>query len=273
MLNAVHEALSRLIFERGRIDPNEVDVRFDAPSKEWIDSLTRPTVSLFLFDVQENTDKRDGAPQQLPSKDGRMERRMPPRRIDLTYMVSVLTADVVDEHELLWRVLFTLLKHREYPPDTLPEPLRAVSPAVTARMASHDEGRNMLDLWNALGSEPRPALCYIVTAPMDLELTVEAPLVLSRRVRYQLTRDASAEPHVRTHIGGTVTDRSGRPQPGLTVRRTGSSIGAVTTAEGKYALYSLNGTAVTLAVLRDGKTVRTVDFAVPSDTYDIKLDE
>ena len=62
MLDAVHAAVAKLIFERGLIDPNEVDVRFDAPSKEWIDSLTRPTVSLFLFDLQENTEKREGAP-------------------------------------------------------------------------------------------------------------------------------------------------------------------------------------------------------------------
>jgi hypothetical protein len=273
MLNAVHEALSKLIYQQGRIDPSEVDVRFDAPSKEWVDSLTRPTVSLFLFDIQENTEKRDGAPQQLPNKDGRGERRMPPRRIDLRYMVSVLTADVEDEHELLWRVLFTLLKYREYPPETLSEPLRAVTPAVTARLAGQEEGRNMLDLWNALGSEPRPALCYIVTAPMDLGLTMDAPLVLSRRVRYIQTRDPEERPYMRTHIGGTVTDRSGRPQSGLTVRRNGTGIGAVTTAEGRFALYSLDGTAVTLTVLRDGKTLRTVDFAVPSETYDIKLDE
>src|SRR5262245_42266541 len=202
MLNAVHQALAKLIFERGLIDPNEVDVRFDAPSKEWIDSLTRPTVSLFLFDLQENTDKREGAPQPLPiNKDGRAERRMPPRRIDLRYMVSVLTADVEDEHELLWRVLFTLLKHQQYPVEMLPESLRALTPPVTARLATPDEGRNMLDIWSALGSEPRPAMCYIVTAPMDLGLTIDAPLVLSRRARYvRLSADAGA-PEWRTHIG------------------------------------------------------------------------
>ena len=271
MLNAVHAAVAKLIFERGLIDPNEVDVRFDAPSKEWIDSLTRPTVSLFLFELQENTEKREGAPQPATIKGGVAERRMPPRRIDLRYMVSVLTADVEDEHELLWRVLFTLLKHREYPVDVLPDTLRTVTPPVMARLATQEESRSMLDIWGALGSEPRPALCYIVTAPMDLAFTVDAPLVLSRTARYRQVGAPTGE--VRTHIGGMVRDRSGRPLAGLTVRPAGSGVGAVTTAEGKYVLYGLRGDAVTLNVLRDGKIARAVEFPVQNGSFDIELDE
>ena len=172
MLNAVHAAVAKLIFERGLIDPNEVDVRFDAPSKEWIDSLTRPTVSLFLFDLQENTEKREGAPQPVTIKGGVAERRMPPRRIDLRYMVSVLTADVEDEHELLWRVLFTLLKHREYPVEVLPDSLRTVTPR-SRRDWPHRRRAGHARHLGALGSEPRPALCYIVTAPMDFAFTLD----------------------------------------------------------------------------------------------------
>ena len=58
MLAKIHHAVESLLHEQGRID-NEVDVRFDAPTAKWIASLTRPTVNLFLFDVQENTEKRE----------------------------------------------------------------------------------------------------------------------------------------------------------------------------------------------------------------------
>src|SRR5215471_11999682 len=104
MLNDIHRAVRQLLHSYGRIDPLDVDVKFDTPSDEWVSSLTRPTISIFLFDVQENTEKRE-SDMQLLRRNGKAERRMPPRRIDLCYMVSALTADVEDEHELLWHVL------------------------------------------------------------------------------------------------------------------------------------------------------------------------
>ena len=107
MLNAINQAFASLLRDRGLIDPLDVDVRFDVPSEEWVESLTRPTVNAFLFELHENTDKRDSAPVTTING-GRAERRMAPRRIDLMYMVSVVTADVEDENELLWRVLATL---------------------------------------------------------------------------------------------------------------------------------------------------------------------
>ena len=88
-----------------------------------MDRLVRPTVSLFLFDLVENTEMRQSNFPVTRASD-HAERRMPPRRVDLRYMVSALTTEIEDEHRLLWRVLATLLKYPQVPDELLPEELR-----------------------------------------------------------------------------------------------------------------------------------------------------
>jgi hypothetical protein len=272
MLNAINAAVETLLRDRGRIDPLDVDVRFEVPSDAWVGSLTRPTVNFFLFELHENTEKRDGAPQTSVNG-GRAERRMPPRRIDLQYMVSVLTADVEDEHEVLWRVMATLMKHQQFPPEVLPESLRTVEPPMAARIASKDESRNMLDIWSALGTEPHPALCYILTAPMDLSIAIHAPLVLTRTARYRRIAPGQApSSDIGIQIGGTVRSPAGEPVPDATVSPRGSSIGSVTSADGRYALRGVSEGPITLVVMRNGRAEKTVDVRVPGESYDIVLD-
>ena len=54
------EVLRRMIrheLERHRFEG--VDVAFEAPSKDWSGRLTNPTVSLFLYDIREDTERRE----------------------------------------------------------------------------------------------------------------------------------------------------------------------------------------------------------------------
>jgi hypothetical protein len=284
MLNAVNSSVRTLVHDRGLIDALDVDVTFEVPSEEWATSVTRPTVNFFLFDLYENTDKRDGAPQTSVIG-GRAERRLPPRRIDLHYLVSVVTGDVEDEHELLWRVLKTLMKHQQFPPEILSEALRTVSPPIVARIAARDDGRHLLDIWNALKTEPHPALCYVVTAPMDLAIATESPLVLTRTARYRRTTGvrqsvhgtsaatgAMAAEEVRIQIGGTVRNSCGEPVADVTVVPDGWGSGAVTATDGRYVLHGLSEGVVTLMVGRGGRRLKPVQVQVPGVSYDIVLD-
>src|SRR5215467_6025028 len=106
MLTDVHELLRKVVLERGRIDPSEVDVSFESPSKAWIDGLVRPTLDFALVDMQENLNLRHASPQTKITN-GHAEVRMPPRRVDLRYMVSAVTSDTDDSHRLLWRAMVT----------------------------------------------------------------------------------------------------------------------------------------------------------------------
>jgi hypothetical protein len=274
MLNLINQAFESLLRDRGLIDPFDVDVRFDTPSEEWIDSLTRPTVNAFLCELHENTDKRDSAPVTTING-GRAERRMAPRRIDLTYMVSVVTADIEDENELLWRVLATLMKHQQFPADVLPEALRGLTPSLVARIATKEESRNPIDVWSALGTEPRPTISYIVTAPMDLALAIQAPLVLTRTARYRRMGARPGQPahDVGVQIGGYVRNRAGDPVARVLITRNGGDSGSVTSADGQYVLRGVSEGTLRLTVKKDGGTAKTVELAVPAESYDIVLDE
>src|SRR5687767_13225386 len=114
MLPDIHLALQRLLFDQGRIPADEVDVRFDPPTQEWVDTLTRPTINLFLCDVQENTELRS-ASFETARGNGQGRRIVPPRRIDLLYVISAVTTEIDDEHRLLWRTLATLMRYPRFP--------------------------------------------------------------------------------------------------------------------------------------------------------------
>ncbi|HET9831962.1 MAG TPA: Pvc16 family protein [Vicinamibacterales bacterium] len=272
MVNAINTGLAALLHDKGLIDAREIDVRFDVPTKDWVASLTRPTVSVFLFELQENTEKRDGTPQTTITG-GRAERRMPPRRIDLRYMVSVLTAEVEDQHELLWRVMWTLMKYQELPSDVLPASLRTITPPLATRMAGDGENRNTIDVWTGLGLEPRPAMCYVVTAPMDLALAIEAPVVLTRIAKYHRIGSALPAPvDIGVQIGGVVKTRAGRPVPAARVVPDGQADGTLTREDGRYVLDGVPLGDMTVTVVRDGERVHTVKLRVPGDSYDIEVD-
>jgi hypothetical protein len=154
----------------------------------------------------------------------------------------------------------------------LPEPLRAMTPPMIGRVASAAETRNLIDIWSTLGAKPRPAICYVVTASMDLALSIEAPLVLTRTARYRRMAVADTAPRVGVHVGGVVRDAAGRPVPSIRVSPRGSGRGAVTDASGRYALHSMPEGPLRLRVAREGGPVRELEVTVPAESYDIVFD-
>ena len=79
------------------ISRDEVDVRFELPTKAWVDSLAYPTINLFLFDMAEKTELRN-LPPQVSRGNGHATTRMPPRRVELHYLVSAFSSVIADEH-------------------------------------------------------------------------------------------------------------------------------------------------------------------------------
>jgi Pvc16 N-terminal domain/Carboxypeptidase regulatory-like domain len=273
MLPELHTCLQRLLYEQGHITPREVDITFEAPTRERIERLTRPTLSLFLFDVQENTELRQ-TNWQVTRGNGHAERRQPPRRIDLRYMVSALTTEIEDEHALLWRALVTLLKYPELPRDLLPEALQGIDVPLAAKVTPSDEGRRLLDVWSALGVPPRPAIYYVVTVPVDLELAIQAPLVLTRTARYTRADASGVAPESGTHIGGVVRNHAGAPAAGVTVALDGSAgEGCETDTTGAYRLRDVPPGEVSLRISRPDGSRQVVAIQVPQASYDLVLGE
>lgn len=270
MVPELHDVLRRLLYERGGIAPLDVDISFEAPTRQWFERLMRPAINIFLLNVEENTNLRSSN-YETTKVNGRAERRRPPRRIDLQYMVSALATDIEDEHALLWRVLGTLLTYPNLPPEMLPNELRNFDLPLTTRLAQPEDRLNLIEIWGSLGMEPHSALSYIVTMPLDVSIPTYAPLVLTRTVRTENTRDRENDA-TRTGIAGVVRDKDGSPLADVMVSIEGSGDGgSVSDDEGRFRLYRAPSGAVTLRAQRDGKS-KTVKVKIPSDSYDITLD-
>jgi hypothetical protein len=215
-------------------------------------------LDLFLFDIQENTELRETG-MQTTRGNGRGTHRLPPRRFDLRYMVSAMTSVVADEHLLLWRALVTLMKHQTLPPELLPPEIHALGVPVTTKVNKPDDAPRALDVWSALEAPPRPSLIYVVTVPVDLDIAIEAPLVLTRTVRYSRSREPEIRPELGTHIGGVVRDRAGAPVGDAVVSLAASvRDGVPTDAEGQFVLTGVPLGSVDLKIERPGRPARAL---------------
>jgi hypothetical protein len=270
VLPDIARAVEQLLYERGGISSREVDIRFEPPTTEWVESLTRPTIDFFLYDVRENAELRR-MDLQTTQSNGRAKLSLPPRRIDLRYMISAITTDLDDEYRLLWRALATLMRFPHFPGELLPEEIRQVEPPIVTRVFEPDDGFRPLEMWNALGAYPRPVLLYLVTAPLDLEQAFDAPLVLTRTIRSG-TVSPDAAPSLRHLVGGVVRGRDGRPVAGANVTLEGRGIpGSVTDREGRFALRGVASGPVVVRVAPTDTEDTTVSIDVPAASYDITL--
>ncbi len=268
MLLELHKTLQRLIYERGNISSREVDITFEAPTRERIDKLTRPTINLFLFDLQENTDLRQSN-FETTRNNGRAERRLVPRRFDLRYMVSALTTDVEDEHLLLWRVLLTLVRNPEIPAELLTKELRLLEPPLTMKVSQVDEGQRLSAVWTSLSVPPHPALYYVITVPVDMNLVIEAPLVLTRTARYSRKHATEVAEEISNQIGGVVRSAEGEPLANVKVAFEGrSGIESETNEEGRFVLAGVPSGTVRLRVTQADGGQKTVTVEVPGVDHD-----
>jgi uncharacterized protein DUF4255/carboxypeptidase family protein len=270
VLADLHDSIQRLLYDKGRILSQDVDVRFETPTREWIGTLVRPTVDFFLYEIRENTELR-GANPHSNRANGRSTYKLPARRFDCFYLVSAITTQVDDEHKLLWRTLLTLLKYAELPEDVLTPVLREADPPLVAKINGPEGAQSMLDVWNRLETPPRPALRYVITVPVDVDITFEAPLVLTRTARY--ARVDSAPYVTNTHIGGVVRDRAGAPVGRARVMVAGSARAPVDTdAEGRFVLPNVDAGRLELQVHGEGRKPKKVTLEIPSTSYDIEID-
>lgn len=274
MLLAIHNTLQRLIYERGHINPHEVAIQFEAPTRERIDKLTRPTVNLFLFDMQENTELRQSN-YEITRNNGRAERRLVPRRFDLRYMVSALTTAVEDEHQLLWRILVTLVQHPLLPADLLSDDLRTLDPPLTTRVSQTDEGLRLSNVWSALSVPPHPAIYYVVTAPVDMNQVIEAPLVLTRTARYLSSLAGEKPVELGTQVGGVVQSSEGQPLANVTVSIEGRTlVGSVTDEQGRFVLHGVSPGPLRLRITQADGSHKIVTMQVPgTGSGDASYDE
>jgi hypothetical protein len=204
MIEVFDETLRELV-RREVVNGSQVEIAFDAPTKEWAARRNAPVVNLYLYDIRDDVNLREVQFEEVRDPTGRViERRPPVRRFRLSYMVTAWTQRPEDEHRLLSACLATFLRHETLAPRELTGTLAQQPHHVEISIAMPPtEDRSIADTWTALGGELKPSLDLVATVPFVVDQkTIAGPPVLE-------------EPRVRISAGAGSTERgasSGRPR-------------------------------------------------------------
>jgi hypothetical protein len=204
VIHFVDESLRTLV-KRDVVNGTDVEVAFDAPTRDWSSKRSSPTINLFLYDLREDGSQRQEGLVRERGPDGRVLRdREPTRKLKLSYLVTAWTQRPEDEHRLLAALLESFLKYDTLPSDVLTGSLAEFETTVALSVGVPSvEDRHVSDLWTAIGGELRPGLDVVATAPMQPGIPrAPAPPVLE---------------HTRLNVrgpSGTLEERHrrGRPQ-------------------------------------------------------------
>jgi hypothetical protein len=206
MIHEVDEALRRLIREEA-LQGSDVEVVFDAPTKDWAARRNSPTVNLYLYDLREDLRRKQRGLLNEYDERGTtvVARHLPPRYIKLSYLLTAWTQRPEDEHRLLSSLLMCFLAREAVPPALLSGRMAELALPVPLTVAlPPPEDRSFADVWTALGGELKPSLDIVVSAPVD----AAAVLAVGPPVREGLSVDLGGVD------GGYADDRVGhQPQP------------------------------------------------------------
>lgn len=205
MIEQVDESIRALVTQvlRG----SDVELSFEAPTKEWASRRNKPTVDLFLYDIREDTSRRQVMYEEQRDSNGRVtERKPPPRRFKLSYLVTAWTKRPEDEHRLLSTVLRCFLRYDALPKEVLVGSLADQPLALPVSIAiPPPEDREVPDMWSAMGGEFKPSLDLVVVAPVDTSrLEAAGPPVLEE------PRIALADANGEARSAPARRDRGGR---------------------------------------------------------------
>lgn len=165
MIQDVDDTLKELLVTQMPINPvASIDVKFDMPNKDWSATVTKPTINLFLYDVRENHELRSNdrtLARSADNKTGLVSRA--PVRMDLSYLISVWTTDIADEHQLLGQVLNTLLQFPLLPDAVLKGSLQSQAFPVHAWIAQPERLPNPWEFWGHMDHGMKASLNFVLT--------------------------------------------------------------------------------------------------------------
>ncbi len=168
VIHEVDSALRALIERDAGI--RDVEVVFDAPTRDWAGRRTGPTIDIYLYDIREDLRRRErGVLNEYNQDQTRIiGRHLPPRHFKLSYLVTAWTQRPEDEHRLLSALLATFLRFEALPAELLDGPLAELELPVPLTVGlPPPEDRGFADVWSALGGELKPSIDVVVSAPIN----------------------------------------------------------------------------------------------------------
>jgi hypothetical protein len=167
MIQDVDKLLEEMV-RRDALNGSAVELVFEAPTKDWVARRSGPAVDLYLYDIREDLERRVPAWEDVKDGAGKVkDRRLPPRRFRLAYLVTAWTQRPEDEHRLLSALLSCFIRNAMLKPEDLDGALAEADLPLYIDVAQPpSQDRSLADVWSALGGELKPSLDVIVTAPM-----------------------------------------------------------------------------------------------------------
>lgn len=167
MLHELDTALRALV-ERELGSGSDVEVTFDAPTKDWASHRNRPTIDLYLYDIRQDVGRYQFGHVEVRNANGFVAQRQPqPKFFRLAYLVTAWTQRAEDEHRLLSTLMVTFLRHETVPMDLLDGSLADLGISIPLAVAlPPPQDRSLSDVWSALGGELKPSLDLTVIAPL-----------------------------------------------------------------------------------------------------------
>ena len=172
-IRAVDEGLVRMLRAEVPLAPEEADISFAPPRAGWDAALPRTTVNLFLYEVTPSVRPAQSLNRRVDPR-GDVQRRRTLPMVDLNYLVSVWAADPLEEHRLLSEVVNRIAGQVMLSPEYLP----AETDSSVLTFLGGDEKSRPLDIWRALGGEPRASFTLSIAVAADsFGWVTEAPPV------------------------------------------------------------------------------------------------
>jgi hypothetical protein len=167
VLHEIDTALRALV-DQEIVRDTDVEVDFEAPTKDWATRRNRPTIDIYLYDIRQELSRSQFGQVTVRDAEGNIAHRRPtPKFFRLAYLVTAWTQRPEDEHRLLSALMVTFLRNDTVPAELLSGSLADLGisiPIAVALPAPQD--RALSDVWSALGGELKPSLDLTLVAPL-----------------------------------------------------------------------------------------------------------
>jgi len=272
MFSDVDASIRQLLIQKMPLDPGEIDIVFIMPDRDWSSALSKPTVNAYLYDIRENHDLRD-YDWIVTREAGIATKTTPPIRVDLSYLITIWTSDVTDEHRLLGSILSTLYRYPELPDEVLQNSLKMIEWRIKSQTAQPDGIlQNVAAFWSALDNQFKPSINYVVTVPIDIDVQQSAPEVRTRELRFRDKIRRSTFENFMLVSG--IVHREGDVNavvPDARILLKEVQLSATSDRDGAYLFPRLSPGTYTVVVSAPGEGTRELSFGVPGENYDIEL--
>jgi len=224
VIDEVDDAL-RTVIRRDALNGSDVEIVFDAPTKDWAARRNAPTIDVYLYDIREDLGRREYGRVDVRDGEGKIvARHGPPRYFKFSYLITAWTQRPEDEHRLLSAVLRCFLRLDVLPADVITGALAAQGYPVGVKIAQPPpQDRSISDVWSALGGELKPSLDLVATVPIDARAPVDVAALVIEEPRISLRArgeapEAAGDPGIVEETVGAGTGK--RPGRRVRVRST-----------------------------------------------------